>query len=441
MGLFDIFKSKQDNSPAKEDYTKAKEHYDKEEFQESLRTLSYGFRKDVNYVPLYELSANSLEKLGAADEQQLFTAVVTDSSNVNAYTNLGNFYFSVGHYDMAIPFLEKSVELNSFNSETAHDLAICYSRRFRITDAVNTLENIKDKSFWDFYFLDKCKIMAGNTGGVQASIDRLNSSLDKYLNKEEVVFPKLKMAELQEMLHRYNSVSSAHMHIRDWHYIQYGGVILDYFDSGEDYVAGGRYVALWPQANTFKEIAVAFKKLLQETGKQIEAVAALADRDSEIIGRLLAKELAIDFTFYDAHTPVLNSVVVAADSSLLSNEELQTISNGQIIFAANQDWLSNTMICPDVIGFMSQTCNFPWSGGGMCFNEETKQVDRVAADERNANEIAEEIYGHTPEKEPAAGDIAFYAQHKDYLKGIGHKAGNLRFNFMIESPVAGSYFA
>lgn len=52
MGLFNFLKKQPDSSPAQEDVTKAKEHFDKGEFQESLRTLAWGFKKDVNYKPI-----------------------------------------------------------------------------------------------------------------------------------------------------------------------------------------------------------------------------------------------------------------------------------------------------------------------------------------------------------------------------------------------------
>jgi hypothetical protein len=36
--------------------------------------------------------------------------------------------------------------------------------------------------------------------------------------------------------------------------------------------------------------------------------------------------------------------------------------------------------------------------------------------------------------------FSFYRQRRDHLKGIGMRSNNQRYNFMIESPVPGSYF-
>ena len=95
MGLFDLFKKKEDNSPAKENVEKAREHYSKGEYQETLGALIQGFRNDVNYLPLYQLAVDSLGKLSAANEQKLFEAVCKNQNNSNAYNDLANFYFNV----------------------------------------------------------------------------------------------------------------------------------------------------------------------------------------------------------------------------------------------------------------------------------------------------------------------------------------------------------
>lgn len=366
MGLFDIFKKQEDNSPAKEDLQKAKNHFDNGEFQECLRTLIWGFRKDVNYKLLYQLAADSLGKLNAIDEQRLFAAVCENQNDPSAYNSLGDFYFSVGHYDLAQVFYEKTIQLNPHNSEAHHDLAICYARRFQINKAIDVLVNYGANDFWNLYFLNKCKILGKKLDGVQQSVNNLQVFLDQQPNQEDVIIPGMKVAELQETLQRFNSVKDIQTHIRDWQFIQYGGVVLDYFDDNEDYVAGGRYVASWGSHESIKKLADKLKQFANKLSISFLSVVSLPDRDSEIVGRILAKEFGIGFGLYDPTKPNLDCLIVSADSSYFQDyEELNEINNNQVVFSANHSWLDNAMVTPDIIGFMTQAYSFPWSGGGM----------------------------------------------------------------------------
>jgi len=444
MGLFDIFKKQDDNSPAKEDLTKAKEHFSKGEFQETLRTLAWGFKKDVDYKPLYKLAADSLEKLNAADEQKLFEAINKNIKDSNAFHNLGDFYFSVGHYDLAQTFYEKTLQLNPNNEEAPHDLAISYARRFQVSKAVEVLTNCRSNDFWNLYFLNKCKILDKKVEGVHVAIMNLQTFLDEQPNQDDVDIPKMKVKELQETLQRFSTVPDIQTHIRDWQFIQYGGAVLDYFEDGEggDHVAGGRYVASWGSNGSIKTIANKLKQFANKLSISFQGIVSLSDRDSEIIGRLLAKEFGVSFNFYKPTNTNQDCLIVCSDSSHFAGvEELITIQNGQIVFSLNHSWLDSSIVSPDIIGFMTQTYTFPWTGGGMrVIDMESRNIERIPPDDRSAEEIATDIFNIRQPQEDINKHLEFYAERKNYLKGIGKQTNNKRYNFMIESPVPGSYF-
>jgi tetratricopeptide (TPR) repeat protein len=444
MGLFDVFKKQDDNSPAKEDLAKAKENFDKGEFQETLRTLIWGFKKDVDYKPLYKLAADSLGKLNASDEQKLFEAINKNINDSNAFHNLGNFYFSIGHYDLAQTFYEKTLQLNPNNEEAPHDLAISYARRFQISKAVEVLTNSKSNDFWNLYFLNKCKILDKKVDGVHKAINDLQSFLDGQPNQDDVAIPKMKVAELQETLQRFNTIPDIQTHIRDWQFIQYGGVVLDYFEEGKDseYVAGGRYVASWGSNESIKTIANKLKQFGDKLSISFQGIVSLNDRDSEIIGRLLAKEFGVSFNFYEPKNTNHGCLIVSSDSShFAGHEELNTIQNGQIVFSVNHSWLDPSIVSPDIIGFMTQTYSFPWTGGGMrVIDMGRRNIERIPPDNRSAEEIATDIFNIQQQQEVIKKHLEFYADRKNYLKGIGEQTNNNRYNFMIESPVSGSYF-
>ena len=444
MGLFGLFKKRDNDSSSNESLNKAKAYFNKGEFQEAFRTLSWGFRKDVNFKLLYKLAVECLDILKAYDEKKLFEAVVLNINDSAAFNNLGNFYFDVGQYYLAQTFYEKTIQLDPMNYVAKHDLAICYARCFQISKAVEVLTKTKSNEFWDLYFLYKCKILDKRIIGVQQALTQIQTFLDQQPIQDEVIIPKMKISELQETLQRFLTVPEIETHIRDWHYIQYGSAVLDICEDRDEnnYIAGGRYVAINRSYESIKNISSLLKQFTKKLSISIKGVTSLSDRDSDIVGRLFAKELGVGFSYYDSTLQNQDCLIVSSDSSLFQEyEELNTICRGQIVFSLNHNWLDASVICPDIIGFMSQSCNFPWNGNCMrIIDIETRNIERIPLDNREPNEIANDIFEIQQYSKDITNHLDFYLLRKDFLKGIGKQTNDKRYNFMIESPVPGSYF-
>lgn len=441
MGLFDRFKKQQPASPAQPSLTRAQEQYDQGEYENALSTLIQGFREDVNHQPLYRLAGDCLEKLGGSEEKSLFDHALAHFSDPDTFYDLGAHFLKAGHYPLAAPFFEKALALKPGDINTAHDLALSYARRFRIADAVKTLNGVNaGKDFWVFYFLTKCRLLNGDTQHIRQSIDSLENAVNNIAGKPGADTARLKVEELKEILSRYETIPNPAQHIRDWQFIQYGSIILDYFDNEDDYVAGGRYVASWGTRETIRAITERLKLLLRHLGVTISTVQSLQDRDSEILGRLIALELDTGFSFYEPGYAAVQSLLVAGDTAGFNDyEELNSIREGQLLFALNQNWLQSAYINPDICGFMTQYYSFPWNGGGLRMKEDG-ETEQTAPDERPAEEIARDLYGLTAEQTDTEDLFSFYQQRAHLLKGIGTKTAPYRYNFMIESPVPGSYF-
>lgn len=446
MGIFDIFKSNQrSNSEALEDYNKANTLFENSDYQESLRTLSWGFRKDVDFKPLYKLAEKNLIKLDGQEEANLFNYAQKSFNKFESFNNLGTHFFNQGNYDLALPFLEKAVQISSHNKDTVHDLAIVYARRFNIKKAISVLENNNSEfDFWNLWFVSKLRILNGQTEGIQNDIDELFEIINNESDKESILFPLKKVNEIQESLNRLILVDKPKNHIRDWHFIQYGNMILDFFDDSEDYVAGGRYVASWGSNESIKAIGQKLVIYLSKLLVSIENVYYLNDRNSKIIGITIGKELNLTAKEYSNHINTENSIIIGANSTDFENRsELQESKTGQILFALNHFWLNSAQISPDICGFMTQSYSFPWEGGGLRIIDieaEKRETEQIPEDTREESLIATDIYNTTSDVDINDDDIEFYKKHQDYLKGIGNKINSDRFNFMIESPIAGSYF-
>ena len=445
MGIFDRFKkSELEESEAKEELEKATEQYDSNAYQEALRTLSWGFRKDVNYKPLYELSAKCLEKLEAVEEAELFREVLRSPKKFESYRNLGAHFYEAGHYDLALPFLEKAVRVDSSYSDTVHDLAIVYSRRFQIDKAVKVLEaNNPQDDFWNYWFWCKLRILAGRTTGVREELNELIVALDDLPNQDEAQIPRQKVEEVLELLTRHEQIENHRIHIQDWHFIQYGNIIIDYFEDSDEYVAGGRYVAAWGSNESIKQLIAHLKEYFEVLELNVDKVVWLNTRDSKILGLAIGYELGLETQVYDPNQINQNALIVGANSfDFDDRQELATVQNGQVLFALNHDWLRPSSISPDIVGLMSQAYYYPWNGGGIkVLDAEKGLTEKTELDERSEEDIARDVFSENVESSLESEYLEFYRSNKEYLKAIGTKANKHRFNFMIESPVPGSYFS
>ncbi len=467
MGIFDFFKKKtkppptaaeqpkaNDNaittnlqqaapSPADEDLATAKTDFETGDYRQALRTLGWGFRKDAQLLPLYEMAAQCLEELDAPEEKALYEAVIRNPADAAAYQELGNYYFSDGLYDLAQPFYQAALTYAPGNSVIRHDLAIAHARRFNMRKAIEVLSGNAPYDFWDLYFLTKCRILDGDIADAPATVNELQAFLEQQQDQSQMAIPRQKVAELQEMLVRYDTIPQVQRHIRDWHFIQYGGIILDYFEEEEEdgYVAGGRYVASWGQDEALKYIAIQLQAYTTKLGINIQSIVACDDRDSEITGRLLAQQHGLPFTLLQEDGQYEDCLVVAAASSLLPYEASSTIYDNQVTFALNHNWLAPSPVTPDIIGFMTQSYSFPWGAGYRVSETNEGGLETLPADERSPEIIATDIFECALTADATYPHLDFYLARKDYLKGIGARTNNNRYNFTIESPVPGSFFA
>ena len=435
--------NKEDKSKAKEDFENATSQFEAGEYQSALRTLSWGFQKDVNFKPLYQLAVKILAKLGATEEKELFEVALNNCQEFEPFNNLGTHFYNLAYYDLALPFLEQALKIDSSKSDTVHDLALVYSRTFQIDKAIEILENNNPQNdFWNYWFWGKLRILGNRPDGIEDALDKLTAVLDQAKNQQDVKIARRKVNEVQEILLRYNLIAKPKQHIQDWHFIQYGSAILDYFEDSDEYVAGGRYVAYWGTKESIKEISCKLKIFLDYVERKVKIVKYLSDRNSQILGLIIGKELGLNSQLYDPHENSENCLIIGANTADFDHyRELAEIQEGQFVFALNHDWLDSAYLSPDIIGFMSQTYSFPWDGGGIRFVDVEKGLtEKIEADNREANEIANEIFGLKHTGDIDEKKLEFYKKHKEYLKAIGNKTNNVRYNFMIESPVPGSYF-
>lgn len=431
-----------EESLAKEKLELALSHYENGGYSEALGALATGFSQDIENPELYALAVKCLNNFEDSEEEaKLFGDAQKDLNNFDAFVSLADHFFSVDNYRLSKTFYKRANNLDPKNGQVAHDYALVLARRFQLKEALNILE-IADPTcnFWNYYFWCKLNILSGKTEDIEEGLNSLSATLDQESNQEEVAFPRQKINEVKEILQRYQVIQNPRNDIQDWHFIQYGGAILDFFHEPDHFVAGGRYVALWGAHASVKEILLKLKSFLEKMEIPIEKIRFADDRDSEIIGLATAKILGIKGSVYQPNEYLENALIVGANSTSFDRYfELSEGNNNQIVFSLNHHWLDSANICPDVTGFMSQMYTLPWEVG-FTFNAETGKQEPKAPDERESLLIAEDIFKAEVNEEELETSFDFYVQHKQYLKMIGNKTSNQRYNFVTESPVPGSHF-
>lgn len=450
MDTFDKVIGEKENyeSPASNNYLAAKKAFDEGDYRESFRLQSFAFIIDPNFIPTYELAVLTLEKVGGQTEADLFKKALEDFNNYKPFYNLGYHFTEIGNYRMATPFLQRSLVLSNNSLGVAMELAIAYTAQFLPENGMELLRQIDlDNNFWAWCQLYWCSLLSNKPDGIEEFISNTKKQFRDSLNNRDRNIAAIFAAidKLEECLTRYKTVENPEYVIRNWHYIQYGGAILDYFDNSVAenalQVAGGRYVAKFGSYKEVKSVISKLKEYLTKLGKCPETVYILPSRNSEILGKAISKILDVNCTQYNRNTSVQNGLIIAGDTSEFNDyPELVNIRGNTVTFALNHNWLESSLITPDICGFMSQTYIFPWEGGSIKVDPETNKVDKSEPDLRSAEEIAESIASEEVKVDPGFKDILeFYYDRKDYMKG-GLKDTFKRLHYNTDSPVKGSYF-
>jgi hypothetical protein len=421
---------------------------DKEEHENALRQLRFGFMADPTYRPLYQTASQCLRAMNGDEEAKLFEAAFDQFEDPSPFYRLGSHFSQIGQTDFALPFLERSLNLAPDNIRIATELGLAYTSAFQPQRARQVLARfLSQGDYWASYQYYWSSLLLNQPDGIREFIRSNRADLS-----QSDLEPRIKAAvrytlnQLERALQRLDILQPPQDTIRDWHFIQYGAVVLDMMDQrisqDGDKVAGGRYVALWPQFEKLSGVIHKTARLLEAVGRRPNRVVSLMDRDSEILGRALAEIMGLPFQKAAASDlDMAKQVIVAADNRLLRFPQLASAKQDQSLVAVNLNWLEDSPINPDICGFMTQLCRFPWEAGAIRVDPDSDQMQESPADERPAEVISAELAATGPEQDDSfEAALDFYQTHAIYLTG-GAKGGPHRPPFRTDSPLQGAYFA
>ena len=238
------------------------------------------------------------------------------------------------------------------------------------------------------------------------------------------------------MIRRVESVGSpVENSIRDWHFVQYGSLLLSRLDSTV-YVAGGRFRILFPELKEVQAVMLKLRACLDGLGFVPKQILYGASQSSEVLCEVIGgmynlPTLALTEERYKRY----DSLVVVSEAEELSDFYfLAEAKPGKVLFAYNLNWTQETLLTPDIVGVMSESCRFEWQGGSMKVVDFEKGIfERVGTDTRPAPNIAADIVNEGASIEAEfAEDLAFFVKQKAHWQANIHST---RTTFKPESPV------
>lgn len=387
----------------------------------------------------HALAAQILRGLGGQDEAKLFEAAAHNPDDPAALYDLGYHFIEVEQPEFALVFLQRAHALKR-DPSIASELAIALNASFRPAEAARVLEEVPGPlPFWAAYEHAWASLLSGRRGPARVFLAERVPTLSAQERAEfEAALTKLRAVEA-----RLAVVGPPEPIIRDWHLIQYGAAILDFMDeriaADAWSVAGGRWVMLNASEDKVRAVLDKLARLLAALDLHPQRVAALPDRDAQILGRAAALVLKLPFED-DADVREAGQLLVAAQAADLAEYAVHQVAPGQVTFALNLNWLRDGGFTADVVGLMSQHCSLPWNGGLGALDPETGRLSSPAPDERDPAEIAADLAAAEPEADPDfARHLAFYGAHRDLL--TAGRPGARRLPFRRDSPVPGNHFS
>ncbi|MBX7241816.1 MAG: hypothetical protein K1X92_08710 [Bacteroidia bacterium] len=427
-------------------YQQAKSHLALKEYNETLRTVQTGLIFNSAYKPFYELALETLLNFEADEEAILFEKALADFESHTPFFDLGYHFVEVNQWPMAEAMLERANALKPEDCDVAYEYSLALAANFRFQKALDVLKKTNyTADFWTSYRVYFFEILLNQDIKTAKEFIRYIRQViyEKPVQDEDDKFALYKLNQLQEMVQRMESVGNPEQHIRDYHFVQYGGAILHFMDNEEEIsVAGGRAAALWLSSASVRNIAENTHSFLNEMELKPRQILHAPERNSLILATILGNLLNIPFQVLDkTNAGKEDSLIIAAKSEDFAEwRALSEIQPRQWTMVWGMNWLEEAVFCPDITGVIAQYIYFPW--------EETIRIDsgtgnpeRVPADNRNAGIIAREIsdlLAEETEKAAFEKHLTFYKKQKQLLKCAQNKGK--RHLFVRESPLGGSFF-
>jgi len=423
-------------------YERALEYLGEGEPQVALRILARALQFDPGYRQALQLAVDILDFVGRGDEAELFRAVLKAPEDSQGYFDLGYHFSDVGLYELAEAFFRKSLDLLPDDPLIHYELGFCLSRLSHYAEAISHLEAAfrQEEAAEAALLMSYCHLLLGHR---EEACELLKKARSIGLEDDQVAFAE----DIAAGLKRFATEPSPFQEgLREWHYIQYGGILLEVYENTD--LAGGRFTALWTDYIQVARILKRALTLFERWNLSFGSVLYHGERSGPL-GVALGTLLNIPARPYQEASSMDGShLIVVASSQDLEDirEDLYPHRPDATLFAFSLDWTRLQPVAPEVVGMMARLCEMPWGEQLRILEpdrpEEERRLETIPPDTRPVEEIAQDILNACCDPDPGCEEmLAFYQFRKPYLLLGNPERYPRRPVFSPDSPVPGAQFS
>lgn len=324
----------------------------------------------------------------------LATEAVRDPDSPDRLYDLGYALIDAGAPAIAASILWRCLALVGQSEEVVCELVSALESALAYDDAFGVLAEyptLRQHSFLCRYLYAFDAVMSGRLDVARETAPQLLPDTPEHEGMA---------ATIHAMLARVDRLAGIapldRLDLRGWHYVIGGSVLLHQSPYGYDEPMHGRYAWL---GDSYSRIAFGLSRLAElARAHQLECVYAPPGRDHEIVAIAASRRLDLPLVPWPAvGVPAPGLVVLYNLADLAHNDVLRLLQRrpDQILFAHATPWTVDNPVSPDVTTLLFQTIVPPW-GESMIVNRTTEEIEKVPADERPAEELAEVILAAPP---------------------------------------------
>ncbi|MEW6743294.1 MAG: hypothetical protein AB1486_11100 [Planctomycetota bacterium] len=404
-----------------------------------LRLLDV-LRHDPQHREALASAARLATMLGDLDLSRHFEKLSRSLHDAEAYYDLGYYLTGAGRPDLAAVFLGQCLELEPYQDLVRHELgyALFRARRFPaalswLRDAWRSTSLSPAESTESGLLLVECLLYAREPLEAGQVLDTLTQ--EAALSDEQ----RRRCDALGRLLGRARFLpSDREADLRDWHFVQHGGVLLRLVGAHETKgAAGGRCLEASPGYAFTAAVLKLGAHLLVDLERVPERVLAASDSSvplAAVVAHLLGRPAA-PFRETDDGLLVVRSLAELGPRQ----RDLVAHRDGQSLFAFCLDWRTDSPILPDIVGIMARHLSLPWENEYKVGTDENGRLEVQPSDERP------DLMAVTQDLIAVADEVdiererehlrRFYSERRDDLV-LGNPAlYPERFAFTAHSPV------
>ncbi|WP_084966022.1 hypothetical protein [Thermoactinospora rubra] len=387
------------------------------------------------------LAGRAAELMGFTDLAEAARAVAAAPDDADALYGFGYACIERGASYLAVPALEAALARRPGALEIVRELVVALEDEHRHGDAVTVLDGHREELLpWpDRYLLSYNALMAGDLARAAAEFAELPTP-----GHEQWLPARDRLSRMIERARAAQAVGPLdHRDLRGWHFALSGGVLATLSPYGFDQGMTGRYAYLRDDFGMCLRGLLRLRVILEAAGRGPRTVSLLPGRGDRALGLAAARVLGLPAEPYAPGRT--DTVVIAYDLREADDELLAGLHErlpGQVVYEHATCWTEPPAISADVSTLLAQTVTPPW---GEQLQVRDGSVERSPADDRGAEELAEEILRADPA--PDGGDGATPPDDDEvlarFVAGVAAlwPAGGPRDRVRSPGPVRSSRFA